>query len=67
MKGEDIEARLVALGVAVVEIVAGLPEIQARKHVAGQLLRSSTYPGPTMRKLAVRKVGGTFFTSLESR
>ncbi|HVO25054.1 MAG TPA: four helix bundle protein [Candidatus Margulisiibacteriota bacterium] len=45
MKGDDITARLVALAVRVVKIVDALPDTLARRHVAGQLLRSGTSPG----------------------
>jgi four helix bundle protein len=45
MKGDDIAARLVALAVSVVKVVDALPDTQAGRHIAGQLLRSGTSPG----------------------
>jgi four helix bundle protein len=45
VKGDDIAARLVALGVAVIKIVDALPDTLAGKHVGGQLLRCGTSPG----------------------
>ena len=45
MKGDDIAARLVALAVAVVEIVGALPDTLVGRHVAGQLPRCGTSPG----------------------
>jgi len=45
VKGDDIAARLVALGVAVIKTVDALPDTLAGKHVGGQLLRCGTSPG----------------------
>jgi four helix bundle protein len=45
MKGDDIAARFVALGVRVIAILDALPQTAAGRHVAGQLLRSGTSAG----------------------
>src|SRR5262245_42441786 len=45
MKGDDIAARLVAIGVAVIKIVDALPTTLAGRHIGGQLRRSGTSAG----------------------
>jgi four helix bundle protein len=43
--GEDIAARLVRLGAAVVAIAGSLPRTRAGRHIEDQLLRSGTAAG----------------------
>lgn len=43
-KGDDIQARLVALGVAMIRLCDQLPETNTGGHLASQLLRSGTSP-----------------------
>lgn len=43
-KGDDIEARLVAFAVEVLDLCDQLPKTVAGNHIAGQLLRSGTSP-----------------------
>jgi four helix bundle protein len=45
-KGDDIEARLVALAVAVMDVCEKLPKTAVGTHVGGQLLRSGTSGAP---------------------
>lgn len=45
-KGDDIEERLVAFAVAVINLSAHLPKSYAGKHIAQQMLRSGTSPAP---------------------
>jgi four helix bundle protein len=45
-KGDDIQARLVNLGVNVMALCDKLPQTNAGKHFAGQLLRSGTSAAP---------------------
>jgi four helix bundle protein len=45
MKGDNIAARLLLFGAAVLEVIGRLPSTAAAKHVADQLLRSSTGAG----------------------
>ena len=42
----DLEERLIDFMVRVITVVEALPESRAGKHVAGQLIRSGTSPGP---------------------
>ncbi len=46
MVGDDIARRLLLFAVAIGEIAEKLPETRLGRHVAGQLLRSGTSPGP---------------------
>ena len=43
-KGDDIEERLVAFAVMVIELTDKLPDSRAGNHLAGQLVRSGTSP-----------------------
>lgn len=43
-KGQDIEERLIAFGVRVINICQQLPRNYVGKHFANQLLRSGTAP-----------------------
>jgi four helix bundle protein len=45
-KGDDIQERLVRLGVRVMDLCDELPSTIAGKHIAGQLLRSGTSGAP---------------------
>ena len=45
-KGDDIQDRLPRLAVGVMSACNGLPETTTGKHIAGQLLRSSTSGAP---------------------
>ena len=45
-KGDDIQARLVALAVALVRICDKLPDTRTGGQIASQLLRSGTSPAP---------------------
>jgi len=45
-RGDDIEERLVDFAVRVIRLCNELPSTLAGKHIAGQLLRSSTSPAP---------------------
>ena len=58
MKGDDIAARLVALGVRVITILDALPQTAAGRHVAGQLLRSGISAGANY---VARRAGRTLF------
>jgi four helix bundle protein len=42
----DLEDRLVDFAVRVLNVVEALPETKAGRHIAGQLVRSSTSPAP---------------------
>lgn len=43
-KGDDIEDRLIKFAIRTVKLCDQLPNTQAGKHIAGQLLRSGTAP-----------------------
>ncbi len=45
-KGDDIQQRLVCLGVSIMDLCDQLPPTIAGKHIAGQLLRSGTSGAP---------------------
>ena len=45
-KGDDIQNRLIDFAVEVIKLFSRLPKTPAGTHVAGQLLRSGTSPGP---------------------
>jgi four helix bundle protein len=45
-KGDDIQQRLVILGVKVMDLCDQLPPTNAGKHISGQLLRSGTSGAP---------------------
>lgn len=45
-KGDDIQARLVCLAVALIQVCDKLPETRTAGHIASQLLRSGTSPAP---------------------
>jgi four helix bundle protein len=45
-RGDDIQLRLVRLGVQVLDLCDGLPATAAGKHISGQLLRSGTAGAP---------------------
>jgi four helix bundle protein len=42
----DLEERLVAFAVRVIDVVEALPSTRAGNHVAGQLIRCGTSPAP---------------------
>jgi four helix bundle protein len=42
--GDDIEERLINFAVRVIKLCSHIPQTQAGRHVAGQLLRSGTAP-----------------------
>jgi four helix bundle protein len=42
----DLENRLVAFAVRIMEVVEALPKSRAGNHIAGQLLRCGTSPAP---------------------
>jgi len=44
MRKYDLEERLIALAVLVIELVESMPNTKAANHLAGQLLRSGTSP-----------------------
>jgi len=43
-KGDNIEERLIAFAVAIIQICSELPKGVAGRHIAGQLMRSGTSP-----------------------
>ncbi|MBI5473518.1 MAG: four helix bundle protein [Ignavibacteriae bacterium] len=45
-KGDDIQERLIDFSVAVINLCGTLPDTQAGRHLAGQLLRCGTSPAP---------------------
>jgi len=45
-KGDDIQERLIDFGVMIIDLCSLLPNTQAGKHIAGQLLRCGTSPAP---------------------
>jgi four helix bundle protein len=45
-RGDELEERLIDFAVRIVKLSARLPKTPARKHVAGQILRSGTSPAP---------------------
>jgi four helix bundle protein len=45
-KGDDIQQRLIMLGVKVMDLCDQLPTTNAGKHISGQLLRSGTSGAP---------------------
>lgn len=45
-KGDDIQEMLIEFAVAIIKLCGMLPNTQAAKHIAGQLLRCGTSPAP---------------------
>ena len=45
-KGDDIQERLIAFAVMIIQLCAELPKGVANRHISGQLLRSGTAPAP---------------------
>ena len=45
-KGDDIEARLIAFAVTILDLCDVIPKTPAGSHIAGQLLRSGSSPAP---------------------
>ena len=45
-KGDDIQERLIDFAVMIIDLCSLLPNTQAGKHIAGQLLRCGTSPTP---------------------
>src|SRR6185295_7278706 len=45
-KADELEERLIAFAVRIVNLSASLPKTPAGKHIAGQILRSGTSPAP---------------------
>jgi four helix bundle protein len=45
-KGDDIQDRLLRLGVRIMDLCDDLPVTNAGKHIAGQMLRSGTSAAP---------------------
>ncbi len=45
-KGDDIQERLINFAVTIIQLSSELPDTQAGKHVAGQILRCGTSPAP---------------------
>ena len=45
-KQYDLEERLIAFSVRIIDVVEALPNTRAGNHVAGQLLRCGTSPAP---------------------
>jgi len=45
-KGDDIQERLIAFAVRIIQLTTKLPKTPAGKHIAGQILRSGTSPAP---------------------
>lgn len=44
MKGDDIEERLIAFAIRIINLSDNLPSSRAGNHIAGQILRSGTAP-----------------------
>ena len=42
----DLEDRLIAFAVAIIDLVEGIPQTRAGNHIVGQLVRSGTSPAP---------------------
>ena len=45
-KAIDLEERLIDFAVRIIKLAASLPKTPAGKHIAGQIVRSGTSPGP---------------------
>lgn len=45
-KAIELEERLIDFAVRIIRLTAHLPKTPARKHIAGQILRSGTSPAP---------------------
>ena len=65
-KGDDIEARLVAFAVKVLELCERLPKSPEGSHIGGQLLRSGTAGAPNYAE-AIHKLGIVLKELNESR
>jgi four helix bundle protein len=45
-KADELEERLIDFAVRIIRLSAALPKTPAGKHIAGQILRSGTFPAP---------------------
>jgi hypothetical protein len=45
-KSDQLEERLIDFAVRIIKLTSCLPKTNARKHIAGQILRSGTSPAP---------------------
>ena len=64
-KGDDIQERLVSLGVSLVHICDKLPESKTGAHIASQLLRSATSPAPNYAEARGAESDGDFVHKLK--
>ena len=49
-KGDDIQERLIAFAVVIIQVCSELPKGVVGRHIAGQLMRSGTSPAPNYAK-----------------
>ena len=47
----DLDDRFIDFAVRIISVVEALPRSRTGNHIAGQLVRSGTSPGPTTQKL----------------
>ena len=45
-RADELEERLIDFAVRIIKLTSSLPKTPARKHIAGQILRSGTSPAP---------------------
>lgn len=62
----EIEERLIALAVRVINMTTALPKIEAGRHIANQILRSGTSPALITGKLGERRAERISHINLES-
>ena len=64
-KGDDIQERLVLLGVSLIHICDKLPETKTAGHIASQLLRSGTSPASNYAEARGAESDGDFVHKLK--
>jgi four helix bundle protein len=64
-KGDDIQERLVLLGVSLIQVCDKLPETKAAGHIASQLLRSGTSPASNYAEARGAESDGDFVHKLK--
>jgi four helix bundle protein len=63
-KGDDIQERLIMLGVNIMEVSDDLPRTVAGRHIAAQILRSGTSGGPNYAEGRGAESGSDFIHKL---
>jgi four helix bundle protein len=64
-KGDDIQERLIDFAVQIIKLSAQLSKTPAGKHVAGQILRSGTSPGPNYGEARSAESSNDFIHTLK--